>query len=112
MNLHDKVIVITGGGQGLGRSIAVKLAASGAKLALIDLNETLLKETVSLVESAGSSARYYLANVTDEKEVETTFAQINQEMNGIHGLINNAGILRDGMFVKAKDGVVSKKMVA
>ncbi|XQW83666.1 SDR family oxidoreductase [Thalassotalea piscium] len=110
MNLANKVIVITGGGQGLGRAIAVNLAHQGAKLALIDLNETSLKETVALVEQAGSSAKYYLANVTNEAEVEKTFTQINNDFQGIDGLINNAGILRDGMFVKAKDGVVSKKM--
>ena len=69
MNLTDKVIVITGGGQGLGRSIALNLAKNGAKLALIDLNEESLKETVALVEQAGSSAKYYLANVTNENEV-------------------------------------------
>jgi len=110
MNLQDKVIVITGGGQGLGRTMAVSFAQSGAKLALIDLNEALLQETVALVEKAGSMAKYYLTNVSKEAEVETTFAQINDDFNGIDGLINNAGILRDGMFVKAKDGVVSKKM--
>jgi 3-oxoacyl-[acyl-carrier protein] reductase len=110
MNISDKTIVITGGGQGLGRAIAVSLANYGAKLALIDLNENLLQETVALVEQAGSSARYYLANVTDESEVESTFAKINEDFDGIDGLINNAGILRDGMFVKAKEGVVSKKM--
>jgi len=110
MNIQDKVIVITGGGQGLGRAMAVDLAKSGAKLALIDLNEEQLKETVSLIEQAGSSAKYYLANVTNEQEVEATFSQINSDFNGFDGLINNAGILRDGMFVKAKDGVVTKKM--
>jgi 3-oxoacyl-[acyl-carrier protein] reductase len=110
MKLNDKAIVITGGGQGLGRAMAVNLAQQGAKLALIDLNEDMLKETVSLVEDAGSTAKYYLSNVTNEEDVERTFRQISQDFNGIDGLINNAGILRDGMFVKAKDGVVSKKM--
>ena len=92
MNISDKTMVITGGGQGLGRSIAVSLAKYGAKIALIDLNESLLQETVDLVEQAGSSARYYLANVTNEAEVESTFAKINQDFQGIDGLINNAGI--------------------
>jgi 3-oxoacyl-[acyl-carrier protein] reductase len=110
MNLTDKVIVVTGGGQGLGRSMAVSLAASGAKLALVDLNEELLQETVALIEAEGSSAKYYLANVTNEADVEKTFATINQDFGGFDGLVNNAGILRDGMFVKAKDGQVVKKM--
>ncbi len=110
MKLTDKTIVITGGGQGLGRAMAINLAKEGAKLALIDLNEEQLQETVAMVKEAGSDAVYYLANVTNEIEVEETFAKISQDCNGIDGLINNAGILRDGMFVKAKDGEVLKKM--
>ncbi|PCI58098.1 MAG: 3-oxoacyl-ACP reductase [Gammaproteobacteria bacterium] len=110
MNIQDKVIVITGGGQGLGRTMAVKFAENGAKIALIDLNEELLQETVALVEAVGSNAKYYLTNVAQEQEVEQTFNKINNDFAGIDGLVNNAGILRDGMFVKAKDGVVIKKM--
>ena len=110
MNLTDKVIVITGGGQGLGRAMAISLAKEGAKLALIDMNEEMLQETVSMIEAEGSSAKYYIANVTQEEQVEQTFSAINSDFNGFDGLINNAGILRDGMFVKAKDGQVTKKM--
>ena len=110
MNIKNKVIVITGGGQGLGRAMAVELAQSGAKLALIDLNEEQLQTTVKLIEQLGSTAKYYLANVTNEKEVEEIFEKINQDFDGFDGLINNAGVLRDGMLVKAKDGVVTKKM--
>jgi len=110
MNIKNKVIVITGGGQGLGRAMAVELAQSGAKLALIDLKEEQLQTTVKLIEQLGSTAKYYLANVTNEKEVEEIFEKINQDFDGFDGLINNAGVLRDGMLVKAKDGVVTKKM--
>jgi len=110
MNLENKTIVITGGGQGLGRTMAINFAQSGANIALIDLNEALLEETVALIEEKGVTVKYYLANVSNEEQVESTFKQINEDFNGIDGLINNAGILRDGMFVKAKDGVVSKKM--
>ncbi len=110
MNLDNKTIVITGGGQGLGRTMAISFAQSGANIALIDLNEEMLQETTKLVEQNGVSAKYYLANVSDEQQVENTFKQINDDFKGIDGLVNNAGILRDGMFVKAKDGVVVKKM--
>lgn len=110
MDVKDKVIVITGGGQGLGRAMAISLAGAGAKFALIDLNQEQLDETVGLVEQAGSSAKAYIANVTDEAQVEETFKQIAADFGGIDGLINNAGILRDGMFIKAKDGEVAKKM--
>jgi 3-oxoacyl-[acyl-carrier protein] reductase len=90
--------------------MAISFAKSGANIALIDLNETLLKESQTLVEKEGVKVKYYLANVSVESEVELTFTHINDDFNGIDGLINNAGILRDGMFVKAKDGVVAKKM--
>ena len=110
MNVENKTIVITGGGQGLGRAIAVNLAEQGAKLALIDLDAELLQETVSLVEQAGSSAKFYIANVTIESDVEAVFEQINQDFEGFDGLVNNAGILRDGMLLKEKDGEIVKKM--
>ncbi len=113
MNLENKTIVITGGGQGLGRIMAISFAKNGANIALIDLNEELLRETVGLVEqngSANTSAKYYLANVSNEAQVESTFKQINDDFNGIDGLVNNAGILRDGLLIKAKDGEVINKM--
>ena len=113
MKLKDKTIVITGGGQGLGLTMAINFAKSGANIALIDLNEKQLQESIEQVISAGVKGikvDYYLANVSEEEEIEKTFKQINEDFNGIDGLVNNAGILRDGMFVKAKDGVVSKKM--
>ncbi len=113
MNLENKTIVITGGGQGLGRIMAISFAKSGANIALIDLNEELLRETVGLVEqngSANTSAKYYIANVSNEAQVESTFKQINDDFNGIDGLVNNAGILRDGLLIKAKDGEVINKM--
>jgi len=113
MKLQNKTIVITGGGQGLGLTMAISFAKSGANIALIDLNEEQLKVSVEQVKSVGIEGikvAYYLANVSKENEVEQTFEQINKDFDGIDGLVNNAGILRDGMFVKAKDGVVSKKM--
>lgn len=111
MNLENKTIVITGGGQGLGRTMAIDFAKSGANIALIDLNAELLQETVKLIkQTANVNAQYYIANVTNETEVESTFKQISKDFNGIDGLINNAGILRDSLLVKAKNGIVSDKM--
>lgn len=109
MKLQDSVIAITGGGQGLGRAMAIFLAEKGAKLALIDLNEEKLAETVKLVEDAGSEAKYYLANVAKENDVEGTFERITAEFGKLDGLINNAGITRDGLLIKAKDGEIVKK---
>ncbi|ROS01278.1 3-oxoacyl-[acyl-carrier protein] reductase [Sinobacterium caligoides] len=110
MNLQDKVIAITGGGQGLGRSMAVSLAGKGAKLALIDLNQERIDETIALCQEAGGDAQGFIANIADEDAVIQAFDNIVKQMGNLHGLINNAGILRDGLMVKAKNGEVSKRM--
>ena len=110
MNLKDKVIVITGGGQGLGRAMALFLAEKGAKPALIDMNPVALDETVGLCLEKGVEARAYVANVADEASVAEVFNSIVADLGAIHGLINNAGITRDAMFIKAKEGEVTQRM--
>ena len=108
MNLQDKVIAITGAGQGLGRAMAVFLASRGARIAVIDINDEHMAETLGQIEAAGSSGKSYRCNVASESEVETTFKAIADDFGAINGLVNNAGILRDGLMVKVKDGEVSK----
>ena len=110
MKLQDSVVAITGGGQGLGRAMAVYLADKGVKLALIDLNQERLDETVALCEEAGSQARSYLCNVAKEDDVISTFESISNDFGQVDGLVNNAGILRDGLLIKAKDGEIVKRM--
>ena len=110
MDLKDKVIVVTGGGQGLGRAIACGLAARGAKLALVDLNQERLDETVELCQQAGGDGRAYIANVAVEAEVTALFDQVVADFGALSGLVNNAGILRDGLLLKVKDGEIIKKM--
>jgi 3-oxoacyl-[acyl-carrier protein] reductase len=110
MDLKDKVIVITGGGQGLGRAIACGLAARGAKLALVDLNQERLDETVQMCKDAGGDGRGYIANVAVEEDVVSVFDQVVADFGGLHGLVNNAGILRDGLLLKVKDGEITKRM--
>lgn len=110
MEVKGKVIAITGGGRGLGRAMALHFAQQGAQLALIDLDPETLQETVSLCEEAGGAAQAYVCNVVEEEAVERVFTQIVERQGGLHGLINNAGITRDAMFIKAKDGQITKKM--
>ncbi|MBA4503099.1 SDR family oxidoreductase [Marinobacterium marinum] len=110
MELKDKVIVVTGGGRGLGRAMALELAGKGAKLALVDLNQEDLDETAGLCMELGVEARTYITNVAEEAEVEQLFSDITRDFSTINGLVNNAGITRDGLFLKAKDGQVISKM--
>ncbi|MBW3696671.1 SDR family oxidoreductase [Vibrio sp. T187] len=108
MNLKESVIAITGAGQGLGQMMAITLAQSGAELALLDVNEDALRETQDQCHMLGVKALTYKVNVTNEPEVEQTFSDIVEDFGQLDGLINNAGILRDGLLIKAKDGEISK----
>ncbi len=110
MNLQGKTIVITGGAQGLGLEMARMCAAAGAHLALIDMNAEQLQAAVAELTAQSVTVRSYLANVAVEAEVEQTFARIDADFAGFDGLINNAGILRDGLLLKYKDGQLQSKM--
>lgn len=109
MNLNNKIIAITGGAQGLGLEMARMCAAEGARLALIDMNTEQLAAAKAEL-SANAEVRTYPANVANEAEVEATFAAIDSDFDGLDGLINNAGILRDGLLLKYKDGELVSKM--
>ncbi|PIE24023.1 MAG: 3-oxoacyl-ACP reductase [Neptuniibacter caesariensis] len=112
MELKDKVIVITGGGRGLGRAMAIELAEQGVKLALADLSAEDLDATVGLCKEKGVEARAYICNVSKEDEVEKLFADVVADFGTLDGLVNNAGITRDGLFLKVdkETGKVAKKM--
>lgn len=112
MQLNDKVIIITGGCQGLGRSMAEYFAGKGARLALVDLNQEKLDDAVAACKAKGVEARSYLCNVANEEQVEHMVAQVAADFGAIHGLINNAGILRDGLLLKVKDGEMTKMSLA
>jgi len=112
MQLTDKVIIITGGCQGLGRSMAEYLAGKGAKLALVDLNQEKLDQAVAACVAKGVEARSYLCNVANEEQVNDMVARVAEDFGAIHGLINNAGILRDGLLLKVKDGEMTKMSLA
>jgi 3-oxoacyl-[acyl-carrier protein] reductase len=110
LDLHSKVIVITGGGRGIGRAIALHFALRGAHLALIDLNEADLQATQALCAAQSVTARTYRANVSQEPEVGEVMTRIAGDFGRLDGLINNAGIVRDGLLVKAKDGKIVDRM--
>jgi 3-oxoacyl-[acyl-carrier protein] reductase len=110
MELKKKVILVTGAARGLGAAIAKSLAGRGANLALVDLVEASLADTRSQCESLGVTAHSYGADVSDEDQVVALFNQVAENFGRLDGLVNNAGILRDGQLVKAKDGQIAGKM--
>lgn len=110
MDITDKVIAITGAGRGLGRAIALHLASQGAILALVDVNRANLEVTEAEVRSRDGRCALFVCNVADEPEVEATFASMEEQLGALHGLVNCAGILRDGMLIKVKEGALVEKM--
>jgi 3-oxoacyl-[acyl-carrier protein] reductase len=110
MNMQDKVVAITGGGRGLGRAMALAFAARGAHVALLDLNPADLDETRRLVEARGSRAAGYVTNVSSEDNVVASMDAIVRDFGRLDVLINNAGITKDGLLIKVRDGEVTGKM--
>ncbi|TDN96172.1 MULTISPECIES: SDR family oxidoreductase [Halomonas] len=110
MQLDNTVIAITGGAQGLGLAMARQLGGQGARLALLDVDSATLDRAVSSLHAAGIEARGFIANVADEAAVRQAFSDIASSLGPIHGLVNNAGIVRDGLLVKARDGKVEKTL--
>ncbi|KAF7786242.1 3-oxoacyl-[acyl-carrier protein] reductase [Pseudoalteromonas rubra] len=110
MDIKNKAVVITGGAQGLGFAMATELAKMGAKLALIDMQEEQLQEAATELRALDVEVKTYVANVSLESDVEQVFNNIVADLGKISVLVNNAGILRDGLLLKAKDGEVTDKM--
>jgi 3-oxoacyl-[acyl-carrier protein] reductase len=110
MELTKKAIAVTGAGQGIGRALALAFAAAGSDIALIDIGQERLEETCEQVRRLGVTARTYIANVTDEAQVDSTADKIVADFGRFDGLINNAGILRDALLIKVKDGAVVGRM--
>lgn len=110
MDPQNKTIVITGGARGLGLCMAETFAKKGANVALVDINQDDLVKAVAACEAHGITAKAYPCNVAKEEDVEQMFQQIQNDFGSVDCLINNAGIIRDGLLVKGKDGVVEKKM--
>ena len=110
MQLSHKVVAITGAGRGLGRAIALAFAAQGAEIAALDLRAPDLDETCAQCSAQGVRATPYLVNVTDEAQVIQGLDAVVATSGRLDVLVNNAGITRDALLVKAQDGQIVSKM--
>jgi 3-oxoacyl-[acyl-carrier protein] reductase len=99
MKLSDLKIIVSGGAQGMGRHFALRLVEAGAQVAIGDVNEGGLEEAKGLAKGPGKLHARKL-NVSDEADVGSFVAWAHDAMGGLNGLVNNAGILRDGLLVK------------
>ena len=110
MQIKNNTFVITGAAQGLGEAISVALARQGAKLALLDINAERLDQTLEACKQEGASCFAFTCDVADETSVRRCFASVEEHLGPVAGIVNNAGILRDAMLVKVKEGEIVDRM--
>ena len=110
MQIKDKVVVVTGGARGIGKAIANAFAGKGARLAVLDLNPHDLDTVRDEFASRKVEIRTFAANVAKEDQVVAALDGVVAEYGRLDVLVNNAGIIKDALLVKAKDGVVTGKM--
>src|SRR5690554_1336881 len=91
-NLENKVALITGGGSGIGKAIALLYASEGAKIVVSDINETGGNETVSHIKSKGGDAIFVKADTSNPEDSKNMVAQAVKQFGGLHIAVNNAGI--------------------
>ena len=103
MILKDKIALVTGAAQGIGKAIALRLANSGADLAVLDMNLEKAEETVKEIEKLGRRAIALKANVASLQEAETIMDETVARLGAIHILVNNAGITRDALILRMKE---------
>jgi len=101
MRVQDKVIVVTGGGNGMGRALVLNLLSKGASVAAVDINESALLETVELAGNKKDKVSTHLVNITNREAVTALPEQVIARHGSVDGLINNAGIIQP--FVRVND---------
>lgn len=100
MDIKDKVVVVTGGAQGIGFSIAEHFAALGAKLVLGDIKQDVLDEAVATLKKGGTDATGIVTNVADEGDAEKLMQGAVDAYGRLDVAVLNAGVLRDGLLLK------------
>ncbi|MBT4260347.1 MAG: 3-oxoacyl-[acyl-carrier-protein] reductase [Nitrospina sp.] len=103
MELKGKIALVTGGGQGIGQVIGNHLAKIGAHVVFGDINLKNAEKSAEDVSASGGKASAILLNVTDPENVKVAFDSIKSEFKHLDILINNAGITKDGLFVRMKE---------
>ena len=101
MQVSNKTIVVTGGGNGIGREVVLNLLNKGAKVIAVDLREESLAETLKLAGNKASQLSTYVLNISDKSAVDAFAQEAINKHGHIDGIINNAGIIQP--FVRVND---------
>ena len=103
MNLKGKVALITGGAQGIGKAIAIRLAREGADVVVADINIDLAQSVLTEMKTWGVSAVALKADVSDSQEVEELVKKVQERFPTLDILVNNAGISKDGLLIRVSE---------
>jgi 3-oxoacyl-[acyl-carrier protein] reductase len=103
VDLSGRVALVTGASQGLGRAIAIALARCGAKVACVARNVEKLQSTVAEISAAGGTAHAFQCDVTQAESVNSVVDEVVKLWQGLHILVNNAGITRDTLILRMQD---------
>ncbi len=103
VNLSEKTAIVTGASQGLGKAVALALAANGAKVACVARSVDKLNETVQQIQEAGGEAEAFACDVTDRESVDGLVDQVVEKWEKLDILVNNAGITRDTLLPRMSD---------
>ena len=107
MRLEDNVALITGGAAGIGKATAVRFAKEGASVVICDVDTKSGEKTL---KELGPDAAFYQVDVTDRALVDTWIESVLEKYGQIDVLVNNAGIVRDSLLVKMKEGELIRQM--
>lgn len=99
--MNGKITIITGGARGIGRAIAERLVEKGGHVALFDLVDGT--DTAAALRAHGVKAQFFSVDVTDYGQVEKAVKAVAEEMGGIDGLVNNAGITKDKLLLRMSE---------
>ncbi len=110
MQIQDKVVAVTGGARGIGKAIASAFAERGARIALLDLVPADVEAARVELAERGADVRSYVANVAKEDQVSGALDAVVADFGRLDVMVNNAGIIKDALLVKVKDGAVAGKM--
>ena len=110
MQIQDKVVAVTGAARGIGKAIAAAFADKGARIALIDLVPADVEATRAEFAARGVKVRAYTANVAKEDQVVAALDAVVADFGRLDVMVNNAGIIKDALLLKVKDGAIVSKM--